>query len=486
MTEERESRYGERDLLGRLGKALVGQLFILFKTAANYPVGHTALDAPVANFLKVVREISIRNEEVAVKVKGGNFYLGDLRLKADSASYQAGKFLMEEMARHQVGGITFSPAVTSEELSRFVHIFRDEAVLGSSDSYAAILELMQQRVILHVEVEARFEEAETVQVDKERRIDRLRSGKLSAKLLFKKAFAALDEALDLAGAGQTMRLRGPKRVVQHLIDLLPDNESTLLGMVAASNQEPRAGAGIQQHSVNVCVLCLVMGRRLGMSKFHLCELGMAALLHDIGKADVPGSVLEKRGGLSAQEQQALEAHPVYGVKKMMKFKGLDVMSSRIITGVVEHHLLADFSGYPRFRYNRLSLFGRIISIADCYDEVTSRQPDGGTTYQPDKALRFMLSRGGKAFDQGLLKLFINCVGVHSIGSVLLLDSKELAVVVENDPARPDNPRIRIIADSLGREVDSEIEELTPPGAPRSIVSVVDPSPFRIDIGRYFV
>jgi HD-GYP domain-containing protein (c-di-GMP phosphodiesterase class II) len=221
-----------------------------------------------------------------------------------------------------------------------------------------------------------------------------------------------------------------------------------------------------------------------MSKYHLCELGMAALFHDIGKAEIPRAVLEKGGELSPQEQRMFENHPIYGVKKMMKFKGLDNISCRMITGIFEHHLQADFSGYPRLRYQRLSLIGRIISIADCYESLTSARR-GHRSYPPDKALRFLLSRAGKNFDAGLVKLFIYSVSLHGIGSLLLLNTKELAVVVENNPARPDNPRIRIIADARGREVEGEVVELLDPATPRTVVSCLDPHATGLDVSKYF-
>ena len=475
------NRYGRHNEMGLIGKTLVAQLFILFKTSLNYAQGHAAIDAPVANVLNVVREILQRNEEASLRVSSGTFFLGEQRLKSDSLSFEAGRFLMEEMTRHLVGSISFSPAVTAEELNKFVYVFREVDALGSPDGYAKILELMQQRKIVNIEVETLLEEVETVEIDKNRQ-SKQSTGKLNARLLYKKALNTMDEVTALAGAGQTLRLRGSKRVVQYMIDLLPGNEPSLLGLTTTPSQEPNT----QSHAVNVCIFSLVMGRRLGMSKYHLCELGMAAIFHDIGTADLPRAILDKPGELSPQERQTLEAHPIYGVRTMMKSKGLDAMSSRIITGIFEHHLLADFSGYPRLHYQRLSLFGRIISIADCYDRLASWQPTGKTRHPPDKALKIMLTGGGKAYDQSLLKLFINCVGVHGIGSLLQLDSKELAVVVENLPTRPDNPRIRIIADSRGRELESEVEDLSRPGAPRSIISVLDPHSYHLDVSRYFI
>jgi HD-GYP domain-containing protein (c-di-GMP phosphodiesterase class II) len=475
------TRSGRNNELGRLGRTLVGRLFILLKTSLNYGEGHAAIEAPAANLLKVLREVARRNEEAALRVKAGNFYLGELRLKSDAASFEASRFVMDQMKRLLVGGLCFNPEVSAAELCRLVYVFREVDALGSPDSYGEVLELMQRREIVNIEVETLPQEVETVEIDREKPRDRQKSGRLNARLLYKKALNTMDEVMGNARSGQALRLRGAKRVVQRVIDLLPGCEAGLLGVTTTPCTDGRA----QNHAVNVCILSIVMGRRLGMPKYHLCELGMAALFHDLGKADLPHALLDKQGELSAHERQAMEAHPIYGVRQMMRLKGLPGINSRIITGIFEHHLLADFSGYPRFRYQRLSLFGRIISIADCYDHLTSAKAGKGA-YPPDKALRFLLTRAGKAYDLALLKLFINCVGSHAVGSLLLLDSGQLAVVVEHNPAKPENPRIRIIADSAGQEVEREAQDLlAQPGSP-AVVATLDPHLFDLDVSRYFL
>ncbi|HEY5512806.1 MAG TPA: HD domain-containing phosphohydrolase [Geomonas sp.] len=468
------------DEMVRFGKALVAQLFVLFKTSLNYSEGHAALDAPVANVVKVVQEIQRRNEEASLRVKGRYLYLGELRLKPDSASYHVFRFVMGEMKRHLIGGICFKLMVSEDDLRRFVYAFQEVEPQLSTESYTKLLERMQRRMIVNIEVETLPEEIETVEIDKEK----LKDDKLKAKLLYHQAVNAMDEVMDSAAAGKTLYLRESKRVVQHMIDLLASHESSLLGLTTMHCYETYT----QNHAANVCILSLAIGKRLGLPKFNLCELGMAALFHDIGKAGIPREILDKPVELSPQEQQMLEAHPLIGVKKVMQLKGLDALSARIITGVFEHHLLADFSGYPRFPYKRLSLFGRIISIADGYDALTSSRVNGRTPYPPDKALRFMLTRAGKAYDQGLLKLFINCIGMHAVGSLLQLDTKELAVVVENSPNPADwgNPRVKIIADSAGKEVDGEVVDLAHPSSCRTIVATLDPRLYNLDVSRYFL
>ena len=99
----------------------------------------------------------------------------------------------------------------------------------------------------------------------------------------------------------------------------------------------------------------------------------------------------------------------------------------------------------------------------------------------------MLGQSGKAYNRALLKLFTNCIGVHAIGSLLVLDSKELAVVVDNnpDPAYWDSPSVKLIADVNGLEVDGAVLDLAHPKAGRMIVATLDPNRFRLDVSRYF-
>ena len=468
------------DELVRLGKYLVSQLFILFKTSQNYSEGHGALDPPVANVIRVVREIQRKNEEAALRVKGNYLYLGDLRLKPDATGYHTFNFVMEEMTRHGIGGICFNLSASLDDLRRFVYSFREVELLSAPDSYGRILERMQQRMITGIELEALAEELARVQIDRELSQDY----KLKAKRLYQKAMDAMSEVMKTAAAGKPLRLREPKRVVQQMIDLLANDQSCLIAHTALRSPESQN----QSHAARVCILSLALGRRLGLPKFTLCELGLAALLHDIGTVDLAGELLDQPVALTAAQKQTLEAHPLVGVKKIMQLKMLDTLSSRIITGVFEHHLLADFSGYPRFPYQRLSLFGRIISIADGYAGLTSLRVSGRAPYAPEKAVRYLLSLAGKAYDEALLKLFIGCVGLYPIGTLLQLDGGGLAVVVGNNPEPAEwcHPRVKIIADPAGSEVDGEIVDLAHPDSGMMITGSLDPQRYQLDVGPYLL
>jgi HD-GYP domain-containing protein (c-di-GMP phosphodiesterase class II) len=479
MASEMRPEQLDREMI-RIGKILVTHLFVLIKTAQNYNEGHAAINIPVANILKATREIHRRNEEASIRLRGGYLLLGELRLKPDTTGFDAFMFIMGEMKRYFIGSINFTPQITAEEIGKFAYIIKEIDPLPSPRTFQQILEKMQQRMIVNIELETLSEDDEFVIAD-----DHLpKDSKVRAKKIYYQTIHAVSEVMDSAKMGQTLRLRKSKRVVQNMIDQLLAAETNLIGLTTIRGHDEYT----YHHSVNVCIFTLAIGQRIGLSKTKLCELGMAALFHDIGKSDIPLHILNKPGELTAEEWETMQRHPLLGVKKLMSLKGLDAMCARIITGAFEHHLNCDFSGYPKVPYKRMSLFGKIISIADCYDGLTSSRVYSKAAHPPDQALKLMLAKTGKSYDPILMKLFINCVGIYPIGTLLLLNTRELAVVMENNP-NPEKwnaPKIRIITDRQGNELaDGRVVDLADPHN-GEIVKTLDHNRFKIDLSRYFV
>ncbi|HTP67089.1 MAG TPA: HD domain-containing phosphohydrolase [Geobacteraceae bacterium] len=469
----------DREMI-RIGRALVTHFFVLLKTAQNYKEGHAALAAPLANVLAAISEIHKRSEEASIRVKRGYLLVGEVRLKPDGAGLGAFNFMTGELKRYLIGGICFLPLVSAEEISNFVYIFNEIEPIPTPMTYIKFLERMQQRMVMNIELDT-FGEDDDGYEDFDGA--ELTDNKIRSRKIYSHTVNAVSEVMENAKMGHTLRLRKSKRVVQCLIDQLLAAETNLIGLTTIRCHDEYT----YNHSVNVCILSLAIGQRVGLSKQKLCELGMAALFHDIGKSEIPLAILNKSTEFSREEWEIMQQHPLLGVKKLMKLKGLDALGARIISGAFEHHLYCDFSGYPRLPYKRLSLFGRIISIADCYDGITSSRVYSRVAHPPDKALRFMLSRAGKIYDPVLLKLFVNCIGIYPIGTLLLLDSRELGIVVENnpDPEKWNYPRVKIIADAKGTEVNGEVIDLADPRCAKSVKETLDPNQYQIDVGNYF-
>jgi HD-GYP domain-containing protein (c-di-GMP phosphodiesterase class II) len=160
----------------------------------------------------------------------------------------------------------------------------------------------------------------------------------------------------------------------------------------------------------------------------------------------------------------------------------------------EHHMNLDYSGYPKLKTPwKLSLTGRILTIADCYDAMTSSRVYRREPMSPSKVLNMMLSKSGKSFDVTLLKLFVNCVGIIPIGSLVVLDSDAFAVVLKPaiDTTESERPVVKVITDAQGIPIDNgpelDLTEKDETGEYRhSIIRLVDNTEHKFDTSRYFV
>jgi len=184
------------------------------------------------------------------------------------------------------------------------------------------------------------------------------------------------------------------------------------------------------HSVNVTILSMCIGKRINLSRRSLERLGICALFHDLGKIEVPHEILNKPGKLNDSEFKLLEEHSLNSAKLIVKLRASRDRKAKILLPPFEHHLKYDLSGYPYTNWKKpLSLFGRIITIADVYDAITSQRIYRKSALSPDRALGHILKGSGQDFDPILTKVFINMLGVYPVGTLLKLDSGDLALVV---------------------------------------------------------
>ena len=170
-------------------------------------------------------------------------------------------------------------------------------------------------------------------------------------------------------------------------------------------------------------------------------LGISGLVHDLGKVEIPLEILNKPGKLSPSEFQEMEKHPLNSVSQVLKLQAPRDLKTKILLPPLEHHMKYDFSGYPRVRRKQpVSLFGRIITIADVYDALSSPRIYRPVAYSPDKVLGMLMEGAGKDFDPILVKVFINMLGIYPVGTLLNLDTGEKGLVVScgegENKARP--------------------------------------------------
>jgi HD-GYP domain-containing protein (c-di-GMP phosphodiesterase class II) len=256
--------------------------------------------------------------------------------------------------------------------------------------------------------------------NKAARWKRARKDYTYAKASLENVARKIKEQKRVVGIGKTIR------VVQNTVtNLLEDDE-----VYAAISTLRVFDDYIFTHSVNVAMLSMCIGRRINLSRRNLANLGICALFHDLGKIEIPNKVLYKKGKLDDSELKLIEEHSLNSARLLLKLKASPDSKARILVPLFEHHLKYDLSGYPRTNWEKpLTLFGNIISIADKYDTLTSSRAYRKSLLSPDRALGYIFDHAGKDFDPILVKVFINILGVDPIGTLLMLDKDQLALVV---------------------------------------------------------
>ncbi len=238
-------------------------------------------------------------------------------------------------------------------------------------------------------------------------------------------------------------------------------ETILNGLILDSNAIPIM-AEIKSHDpytfthiLNVSTLCMAMGRVLGLNKKQLREFGLAALLHDAGKALVPVEILQKKGRLTDEEFDMMREHPVHGASMLMNLKGVPDLVPLV---ALEHHIHCDGSGYPLLYKNRIThLCSRIATIADIFDALRTIR-----AYRGEMSKRETLEKmSGMPVDPFLFNIFARISNLYAPGEYVLLDTSEIGVVHEINPENAFRPTVKLLFDTTGMKLsDKRIVNLT--------------------------
>ena len=297
------------------------------------------------------------------------------------------------------------------------------------------------------------------------------------------------EVITSARIGRSPGLKRVKRAVQGIVDAILTDSASVIGLTTLRDFDEYTFV----HSVNVCILSVALGRRLGLSRFQLLDLGLAALLHDIGKSRVPLDLLNKLGDLEEPEREVLQTHTWQGVLALFELPNAGGRPWRSMTAAYEHHMRTDLSGYPKVsRPRTLSLFSKIISVADGFDAATTTRVYRDSPWSPADVLRGMRDNARLGLDPVVVKAFINLTGIYPVGTVVVLDTFELAIVLAANPDATalSRPLVRILTDDRGNLLDDpspvDLTVRTPEGQfARTIIRTEDPQRYGINLGDYF-
>ncbi|WP_273205525.1 HD-GYP domain-containing protein [Marinobacter subterrani] len=239
-----------------------------------------------------------------------------------------------------------------------------------------------------------------------------------------------------------------------------------------------------EHSVNLSVLMSLFGNHRGLPADVLHQTIVGALLHDLGKILTPDEILHKPGRLSPEEFEVMKLHARHSRDILASTEGIGELA--VITAA-QHHERIDGTGYPEgLKGEEISEYGRMVAITDVYDAITAdRVYHKGMT--PTQGLKKLLEWSGDHLDPLLVRQFIRCIGLYPVGSLVLLESGRLGVVVETNEADQRLPAVRVMYHTRFRmPITVETIDLAKPGTQDRILRAVDPDEYRIDVRKFLV
>jgi HD-GYP domain-containing protein (c-di-GMP phosphodiesterase class II) len=237
-----------------------------------------------------------------------------------------------------------------------------------------------------------------------------------------------------------------KEAVDTMVDSIIRNPDALFLLTRLKETD----AEIYGRSIDVAIYVLTFARHLGFPKEDMQALGTGGLLMDVGKTKLPPTVIGKRTPLNGEEHKLMKTHVQRSSEILAKSQWIP---PPILDMVLTHHEREDGSGYPRgLRGAQIGIYGKIAGIADCYEDLISPQPFA-PPLAPSAALKMLMEWKGRLFHEDLVEEFVQCIGVYPVGSVVELNTGEVAIVMANNRIHRLKPRVMVILDPKKKRYD---------------------------------
>lgn len=205
---------------------------------------------------------------------------------------------------------------------------------------------------------------------------------------------------------------------------------------------------LYSHSVNVGIYSAALGMAMGLPRDQMIDLGVGAMLHDIGKTQIPMEILMKPGKLTDEEFALMKEHSLLGYQMLKDIPDIPLLSAHC---ALQHHERLDGSGYPReLKGDEIHLYGKIVGIADVYDALTTNRVYR-KAFLPHEALEYLFTSTGQ-FDSNLIAVFRDHVAIYPIGLIVTLSNGVKAVVVDINTKYPQRPIVRVLKNADGQEI----------------------------------
>ena len=260
-----------------------------------------------------------------------------------------------------------------------------------------------------------------------------------AKAAYHNAFEKMNVVFSDLRLGNSLDTLTVKSTVQNMANSILRNPDALKLLCILQERDDNAVT----HALHVCILSLTFANYLGLTKDMITNLGIGGLLHDIGETRLPEGLFWKSRHYNEKEKKEIQKHTEYGVEIVTNANGLD---SVVLDIVRDHHERLNCTGFPNQSCgDEISYNAMMVSIVDVYDSVTMGY-EGKEMVSCTDALKSMYDWRNELFQGELVEHFIQCLGIYPVGSVVLLNSNEIGIVITFDEASRLAPRIMLLLD----------------------------------------
>ncbi|HBR17452.1 MAG: hypothetical protein A3G39_00575 [Deltaproteobacteria bacterium RIFCSPLOWO2_12_FULL_43_16] len=423
------------------------------KAKKLYPAGHPAIATPMTKAYQILSELLKMNNKIFIGMVKGVIVFEEVPLM------DAEKNLMElvhQIKQREIEGIIFEKGLIQKEFLNFIDILSGEEGIKGKD----LQNVLASKDILHISIKF------------------ISQGKRNILEAYNDAVNVVKDTMNQIRMGKIPQSGEIIKVVGEITDLVLTERSAMIGLTMIKNYDNY----LFNHSVNVSILSIALGQSMNYKKEELHIIGIAGLLHDVGKTGVAEDIIRKPGGLSSTEWETIKQHPVLGSKIIERMTDMAGLVGRLI---YEHHIRYDHTGYPNTQ-SPLHPLSMIITTADAYDALTTlrvyQRP-----YHPVDAIKVMSSMSGKHFDPNTLKAFIAMVGAYPIGTAVRLSTNEVGIITKVNPATSLPTTVKVLFGGDGNQLAKPYEIGLSDGdaGKPAIIAPIDPLTKGLDMGAFF-
>ena len=443
----------------KIYEELVRRLAAAVRGASLYSPDHPLVRRGV-DALTALSQTALHSDETIVIGFIGDEVVVNAQRLFRSAAMLIG--FARDLREREIEKITIARGITRDELRWFVYELADRR------APAPLAARLEQRGVRRITIG---------RINLEQTEDGA-TGIAAARKVYGSAVETAESLWQAAKSGDKPDPTAAKKIIDSLAKLVSQDRTSLMALTALKRYDNYTFT----HMVNVSVLAMAQARSLNLEGPLLREFGFAALMHDIGKVHTPLEVLNKPDKLTKEEFDLMKQHVVDGAHILRRTPEMPALAPVV---AFEHHLRQDLSGYPEnIGHRDLNLCTQIVSIADVYDALRSNRVyrDG---LPSDRIRAIMTQKDSPAFNGRLLRRFINLMGLFPVGTLVRLNTEEVAVVTHEHPTDPFRPQVKVLLDATGQAV--EVPPLVNTWEPDSrgnfthaVVEAVDPDTVHID------